>query len=59
MINGYEVKAKRAFIDWKMPLFVRKQWPVILNKENKIIYVPRYQKGYKRDKKSNFYVKLK
>ena len=58
-IDGNVVNAKRVFIDWKMPLLVRKQWPVILNKDDKIIYVPRYQKSFKKDKDSNFYVKIR
>ena len=58
-INGYEVEVRRLFIDWKMPVSYRKMWPVILNKDNKIIYVPRYQKDFKADSDTNFYVKLK
>ena len=58
-INGYVVEARRLFIDWKMPLSVRKQWPVILDKNQKVIYIPRYQKDFKNDGKRNFYVKLK
>ena len=57
-INCYQVNVRRLFIDWKMPLSIRKKWPVILNKEQKIIYIPRYQTNFKPDNKTNFYVKI-
>lgn len=56
-IKGYPVKMRRLFIDWKMPNSLRERWPVILNKDNRIIYTPRYQKNFVRDKNCNFYVK--
>ena len=56
-IKGYKVEVRRLFIDWKMPLSLRKKWPVIINKDNKIIYIPRYQKDFKPDSNCNFYVK--
>ena len=56
-IKGYPVKMRRLFIDWKMPNSLRERWPVILNKDNRIIYTPRYQKDFVRDKNCNFYVK--
>lgn len=57
-INGYKVEVRRLFIDWKMPISLRLKWPVIVNKEGKIIYIPRYQKEFKVDKNSNFFVKI-
>lgn len=57
-INGYKVTANRMFIDWKMPYRLRFRWPVIVNKDNKVIYIPRYQKGFIPTKESNFFVKL-
>lgn len=57
MINNYRVEARRLFIDWKMPLSVRKKWPVIVNKNNKVIYIPRYRKDFQITKDLNFYVK--
>lgn len=56
-INNYRVKVRRLFIDWKMPLSLRKRWPVILNKDNEIIYIPRYQKDFVPNEQVNFYVK--
>ena len=57
MIKNYVVSVRRLFIDWKVPLSLRERWPIILNKDNKIIYIPHYQKGYKPSDKDNFYVK--
>ena len=56
-INNYLVKVRRLFIDWKMPLSLRKRWPIILNKDNEVLYIPRYQKDFVVDEKCNFYVK--
>lgn len=56
-IKNYKAQVRRLFIDWKMPTDVRKRWPLIVNKEGKIIYIPRYRKDFKPEKESNFYVK--
>ena len=56
-IKDYEVLVRRLFIDWKMPLSLRYRWPIILNKDNKIIYIPRYNKDFVPTKDINFYVK--
>lgn len=57
MIKDYRVLVRRLFIDWKMPIELRKRWPVILNKNGTIVYVPRYQKDFVKTKNINFYVK--
>ena len=57
LIKNYYVKMRRAFIDWKMPKYLRKRWPVICDKNNEVIYVPRYSKKYKINGKENFLVK--
>lgn len=56
-INNYKVKINKLFSDFKMPLRIRKYWPIILNKNNEVIYVPRYKKGYEIKKDEDFYVK--
>ena len=56
-IKNYSVKVRRLFIDWKMPLYLRKRWPLILNNKGDIIYIPRYQRDFKPDSNCNFYVK--
>ena len=57
LIKGYEKQLRRLFIDWKVPVPLRKRWPVIINKNGTVIYVPRYQKDFKKDNNCNFYVK--
>lgn len=58
-INGYMVSLRRLYIDWKMPKHLREMWPVIENKEGKIIYIPRYRKDFKDNHKTKFLIKLK
>ena len=57
-VGEYFVKIRRLFIDWKMPLTIRKKWPIFLTRNNQIVYVPRYQKDFKKSSDSNFYVKI-
>ena len=57
IIKDYQVQVRRLFIDWKMPLSIRQRWPVIVNKEGRIIYIPRYRSNFKVEKESNLYVK--
>ena len=57
LINGYKVLVRRLFIDWKMPLRLRRRWPIILNANGDSLYVPRYQKSFVPTKETNFYVK--
>lgn len=56
-IKNYYKELRRLFIDWKVPVSLRKRWPVILNKDGNIVYVPRYQKDFVPAKDCNFYVK--
>ena len=56
-ILDYEVLVRRLFIDWKMPLHLRKRWPLFVNKDNKIVYIPRYREDFKIENSPNFYVK--
>ena len=57
VINNYEVEANRLMIDWKVPYRLRETWPVIVNKDGKPIYIPRYQQDFVPYKNCNFYVK--
>lgn len=57
-IKDYEVKSRRLLIDWKVPKSLRSIWPVIINKDNKIVYIPRFRKDFKPDINCNFYVKI-
>ena len=56
-ISNYVKQLRRLFIDWKMPVTLRKRWPVIVNKDGTIVYVPRYQKNFVIEENCNFYVK--
>jgi tRNA(Ile)-lysidine synthetase-like protein len=47
ILGGYLVPLRRMFIDADMPARLRKIWPVFLNKDGKIVYVPRYRKSFK------------
>ena len=57
IIKDYSCSVRRLFIDWKVPEELRNRWPVILNKEGNIIYIPRYQSNFTKSKDCNFYVK--
>ena len=57
-ILNYSKELRRMFIDWKMPVSLRNRWPVILNKDGKIIYVPRYLKDFEITSDLNFYIKI-
>ena len=57
-ILDYEKELRRLFIDWKMPVSLRNRWPIIVNKDGVIIYVPRYQKDFLPSKDDNFSVKF-
>jgi bifunctional protein TilS/HprT len=48
IIRGYETTFRRLAIDWKMPRFLRKIWPVFLNQKREIVWLPRYQTNVKR-----------
>ena len=56
-IKDYEKEIRRLFIDWKMPVSLRNRWPIIINKDGIIVYVPRYQKDFVPDEDCNFCVK--
>jgi tRNA(Ile)-lysidine synthase len=58
-ISNYEVSVRRLFIDWKIPKHLRSVWPIIVNKDDKIIYIPRYRNVYKDKHKTRFKISLK
>ena len=57
-ISGYKKELRRLFIDWKMPESIRNRWPIIVNKDGIIVYVPRYQKDFVPEENCNFFVKI-
>lgn len=45
-IKNYAKPFRRLAIDWKMPLFLRRVWPVFTTLEGEVILLPRYQKNH-------------
>ncbi|MCD8209488.1 MAG: tRNA lysidine(34) synthetase TilS [Coprobacillus sp.] len=58
LISGHPAKINRLFIDWKVPLKYREIWPVIVNSQGEIIYIPHYQNDFDKTSSPFFYVKL-
>ena len=58
-IDGHKQTISRLFINFKMPYHLRALWPLILNKDGKIIYVARYRKDYVDNHKTIFKILLK
>ncbi len=44
--RGYQVPVRRVYLDEEMPRPYRDVWPVFVNKDSKIVYVPRYRKNF-------------
>ena len=57
-VKDYFVEVRRQFINWKMPAHLRKMWPGVYNKNNELIYVPRYRKEFVDNHKSIFKIDL-
>lgn len=51
-------KLNRVFIDMKMPPYFRKIWPVVVNNNGQVIYIPRYRKDYEVNNESLFTIDL-
>lgn len=49
---------RRLFVDWKMPLRLRKAWPLVCDRSGKIIYIPRYRKNFIDNHESKFIIKI-
>lgn len=58
LIKEYRCLVSRLFIDWKMPLHLRKSWPLIVNKFNEVIYIPRYRENFVQKNDSLFKIYL-
>lgn len=57
-IKSYNCSVRRLFIDWKMPLHLRKMWPLIVDKFGEVIYIPRYREKYVQKEGSIFKIQL-
>lgn len=57
-INNIPKKVSRLYIDWKMPKELRIMWPLIFNKEGKLVYVLRYHDEKSKNSNNFFVVKI-
>lgn len=57
-IGNYKCEVKRLFIDWKVPHHLRECWPGIYDKNNKLIYVPRYRMNFVDNHPTKFLIKF-
>ncbi len=58
VIKNYEKKVSRIYIDMKLPRHYRLIWPIVKNKDGKIIFIPRYRSDFKPDLHSLFTIFL-
>ncbi len=47
VVHGYLEPVRQLYSFWKMPVKMRYVWPVFVNKDGKIIYVPRYRQNFR------------
>lgn len=45
-IHGYMEPVRKLYSLWGMPIDLREIWPIFLNREGKIVYVPRYRRNF-------------
>ena len=58
VISGYQKKVRRLFIDWKMPKHIREIWPVFVDKNDTIVFIPRYREDYQSPIDSDLVIHL-
>ena len=46
-VHGFLYTVRSLFSNWAMPVKMRYIWPIFLNKNGKIIYVPRYRRQFR------------
>lgn len=59
VVHGYLESVHRLYSIWKMPMRLRYVWPIFVNKNGKIIYVPRYRQNFSEEHTSILRMKLK
>ncbi len=47
LVHGYLEPVHLLFSTWKMPPRLRGLWPIFINKDGKVIYVPRYRRYFR------------
>lgn len=58
IVKGYQCKVNRLFIDWKVPHHLREYWPGIYDKNDELIYLPRYRENFIDNHKIKFLIKF-
>ena len=46
VVHGYLESIHALYSMWKMPVRLRYIWPIFLNKDGKVVYVPRYRQNF-------------
>lgn len=46
VVHGFLETVHSLYSTWKMPVRLRYVWPIFLNKDGKVIYVPRYRRYF-------------
>lgn len=59
VVHDYLESVHTLYSLWKMPMRLRYVWPIFLNKNGRIIYVPRYRQNFSEEHTSVLRMKLK
>ncbi len=57
-IHGYVEPVRKLYSLWNMPIDMRETWPVFINKDGKIVYVPRYRRNFSEYHVSKLQMKI-
>ncbi len=55
-VGQFTKRVNRLYIDWKLPLRLRTIWPVVVDKNGNLVFIPRYQKNPEFSPQSNFVI---
>lgn len=47
LVHGFHEPVVSLFSTWKMPVRLRYVWPIFVNKDGKVVYVPRYRRYFR------------
>lgn len=47
VVHGYLESVHSLYSLWKMPVRLRYVWPIFINKDGKVVYVPRYRTNFR------------
>ena len=59
VVHNFLENVHTLYSIWKMPMRLRYIWPIFVNKNGKIVYVPRYRKNFSEEHTSILRMKLK